>query len=356
MRYTRLLIGTLVTVGLLAALWVSPASAQPGFNPPGLDVAIAAQERHTDNLLRLQGVVGTAVGLADGGPVVKIFTEHAGVVGLPRTLDGVTVEVQVTGKIFALHHCKGKHAEDPSCSTTTDPPDDPGTGCSTTEVCPPPVPIGVSTGNEGECSAGTIGARVKAGSNVYALSNNHVYALENDALLGSYVLQPGRYDTNCAYDPNDIIGYLDDFEPIVFSTSASNTIDAAIALSSEANLGNATPSNGYGTPKSATVSAAVGLNVQKYGRTTELTKGVITAFNATVNVGYSTGTARFVDQIIVQSTKPFLKAGDSGSLLVTDPDSDPVGLLFAGNRSGKLAVANRIDLVLERFGVDIDGN
>jgi hypothetical protein len=40
---------------------------------------------------------------------------------------------------------------------------------------------------------------------------------------------------------------------------------------------------------------------------------------------------------------------------VTDPDRNPVGLLFAGNGSGQLAIANRIDLVLESFGVAIDG-
>ena len=67
MRYTRLLIGTLVTVGLLAGLVVSPAYADPPFAPPGLARAMAAQEVHTDNLLRIQGVVGTAVGFgADG--------------------------------------------------------------------------------------------------------------------------------------------------------------------------------------------------------------------------------------------------------------------------------------------------
>ncbi len=362
MRYTRLLIGTLVTVGLLAGLVVSPAYADPPFDPPGLARAMAAQEAHTDALLGIQGVVGTAVGLAEGGPVIKILTEHAGVVGLPRTLDGVPVVVQVTGKIFALHHCKGKHAEDPSCSTPTDPPEDPGTDCSTPDVwCQRPVPIGVSTGHP-DITAGTIGARLIDGTGyVYALSNNHVYADENNADIGDNVLQPGPFDGGV--DPDDAIGTLYDFELIDFSTSANNTIDAAIALSSTANLSNATPSNGYGTPKTTLASAYVGQAVQKYGRTTELTKGTITGINAILNVGYSSGTARFVYQIIVESRKPFLKGGDSGSLLVTDSDvladdRKPVGLLFAGNRTGKLAVANRIDLVLPAFGatgVAIDG-
>jgi hypothetical protein len=35
--------------------------------PPGLSTALAAQERHTDRLLGLPGVVGTAVGLGSNG-------------------------------------------------------------------------------------------------------------------------------------------------------------------------------------------------------------------------------------------------------------------------------------------------
>ena len=104
------------------------------------------------------------------------------------------------------------------------------------------------------------------------------------------------------------------------------------------------------------VAAAPGLPVQKYGRTSALTAGTVTAVNGIVNVYYGTGTARFVDQVFVESQKPFLKSGDSGSLLVTrDAAASPVGLLFASGSSGKFAIANRIDLVLGRFGVEVDG-
>jgi hypothetical protein len=335
---------------LLLALLVAAASGhdQPPAGDP-LGPAIAAQERHTD-LLSTPGVVGTAVGLTErGAPAVKIYTEHAGVAGLPRKLDGVPVVVQVTGKLSALHHKTG-HDKGGGNGGAEDPPPPPPPG-------PGAVPIGVSTGNEGECSAGTIGARVKdAAGNVYALSNNHIYALENSAADESDVLSPGLFDTGCAFDPNNVIGTLFAFEPIVFSTSANNTIDAAIALSSTANLGNATPPDGYGWPKSTTVSAAVGQAVQKYGRTSSLTTATITAISATVNVGYDSGTARFVNQIIVESSKkPFIKAGDSGSVAVTDPGRNPVALLFAGNTSGKLAVANDIATVLAHFDVSVDG-
>ena len=47
--------------------------------------------------------VETAVGLgANGQAVVLVFTEAAGVAGLPGSLDGVRVQVAVTGAISAL--------------------------------------------------------------------------------------------------------------------------------------------------------------------------------------------------------------------------------------------------------------
>ena len=342
-------LGSLIAVVLLIALATSPIYGQRGGQ--GLETAIAAQEDHTDFLLSISGVVGTAVGYnADGAPAVLIFTEAAGIPGLPSSLDGVPVQVQVTGRVFALHHCKGKHAEDPACEPPPPPEEDPVTEPDATDRWPRPVPIGVSTGHP-DITAGTIGARVTDGTNVYALSNNHVYANENLASIGDPVLQPGPYDGGTLADD---IGTLEPFVEIRFDGS-DNVVDAAIALSSTAKLGNATPSNGYGSPKSAIIiDEVLWKSVQKYGRTSELTKGTITGINATINVGYGSGVARFVDQIIVEGIKPFIKGGDSGSLLVTDPGRNPVGLLFAGNRSGKFAVANRIDRVLDAFGVTID--
>src|SRR3989449_418183 len=50
----------------------------------------------------------------------------------------------------------------------------------------------------------------------------------------------------------------------------------------------------------------------------------------------------------------FSGGGDSGSLIVTDDQNrSPVGLLFAG--SSTQTIANRIDLVLNNFGVHVDG-
>jgi hypothetical protein len=341
----------LAVVVVFTVLLLSGALSAQGNSGNAFERVKEVQEKHTNRLMAIKGVVGTAIGVdTEDKPNIKVFVEEAGVAGIPKKLDEVPVEVVVTGKIYALPKPEGKPGGKPSA-----PRIDP------TARFTRPVPIGVSTGNEGEISSGTIGCRVKDSSGkVYALSNNHVYALENKAPIDSKVLQPGRYDTaGYVYNPDNVIGTLSAFVPINFDGS-DNTVDAAIALSSTANLGNATPSNGYGKPKSAWAIGGGGTMVQKYGRTTALTKGFIYAMNGTLNVGYSSGTARFVDQICVYSSKgAFIKAGDSGSLLVTDADLDlgniPVGLLFAGNSSGKYAFANQIDLVLDAFGVSVDG-
>jgi hypothetical protein len=65
-----------------------------------LDSALAVHRRYTMQLIEIPGVVGTAVGLtADCRPVITIFTKEAGVAGLPASLEGVPVEVRVTGDI-----------------------------------------------------------------------------------------------------------------------------------------------------------------------------------------------------------------------------------------------------------------
>jgi hypothetical protein len=193
----------------------------------------------------------------------------------------------------------------------------------------------VSTGHPA-ITAGTIGARVTDGTDVFALSNNHVYADVNAASIGDAVIQPGTFDDG-------------------------SSPDAATA----ATVGNATP--GDGTPKSATVAASVNQKVKKYGRTTGLSKGQVYVINATVNVCYEadaagncTKLASFVDQIVI-TPGSFSAGGDSGSLIVADgkgrnkaDDRKPVGLLFAG--SALVTIADPIDAVLAAFNVTIDGD
>ena len=331
----------LVVVAFFALLVFSGTLSAKGNSQNAFERVKEVQERHTGRLMELDGVEGTAIGLNPNEQLaVKVFTAGQNVAGIPRELDGVPVQVVVTGKFYAL-----SKPEAPPGQAQKEDRIDP------TAWFERPVPIGVSTGHP-DITAGTIGCRVTDGDYVYALSNNHVYADENYAFIGDNVLQPG--DADGGIDPDDAIGTLDAYVAINFTPGSSNEIDAAIALTTTDDVNNATPSDGYGTPASETVTASINLVVQKYGRTTGLTTGAITEVNAIINVGYSSGTALFANQIVIMPSKgQFSRGGDSGSLVVTQNGKNPVGLLFAGGR--RRTIACPIGPVLVAFGVAIDG-
>lgn len=324
------------------------SSLQPGGGTPAamaqdIRAAMAAQERHTEALMRRPGVLGTAVGLLPNGrAAVRVFVLDATPREIPPALDNIPVDVRVTGRLDAL--------SDPKVRLR-------------------PAPVGFSVGHP-LITAGTIGARVvNSSGQPFVLSNNHVLAASNEGSIGDPILQPGPFDGGTS---SDQIATLAAFRTIDFS-GASNVMDAAIALSDVTVLGNATPTDdGYGLPGSRVFGDAdangvfddktqlLGLAVMKYGRTTKLTRGTITGINATVDICYEVlvifcvKSARFADQVVIGQSG-FSGGGDSGSLIVADnADRDPVGLLFAG--SSTETIANRIDLVLNHFGVTVDGS
>ncbi len=165
-----------------------------------------------------------------GNPIIQVLVSGKGNGLVPSMIGGFPVKILVTGKLSAK--------------------------LTTLDRWPRPVPFGISTGHP-DITAGTLGARVKNATNVFALSNNHVYANQNNAIIGDSIIQPGAFDGGMV--PVDIIGTLSSFVPIKFDGS-DNTLDAAITLSSTANLNVATPQGlkGYGTPKSTIVSAFLG--------------------------------------------------------------------------------------------------
>jgi hypothetical protein len=60
--------------------------------------------------------------------------------------------------------------------------------------------------------------------------------------------------------------------------------------------------------------------------------------------------------VLSNTSQQFMRAGDSGSLLVQDVSPNPraIGLLFAGNNSA--AFANPIEQVLNFLGASMVGN
>jgi hypothetical protein len=324
--------------------------------PPHPDIVakvMAIQNRITPGLLEQAGIVGTCTGLdQDGNVVVRVYLSGTDNPIVPDQIDGVAINSVVTGPAY------------PTCQSPTF---NPGARLAR------PFPIGVSgTSSSTGCSpqppaGGTIGCRLKdSQGNVYALGCNHDFAAENKGLIGDFCYQPGSDDALFDLIPgcagSDVFGTLFAFKTIDFrffnNPGVMNRIDAAVIKTDRTMLENSTPDPpiGYGKPRTLTVkNPTLGLGVQKYGKATGLTTGVITGINQIITGVYFSGLARFSGQMEITQTnfQVFNLFGDSGALVVT-MDRLPVGLLFStiiifGN-------ANPIQEVLDFFGMQIDGD
>jgi len=398
----RLWIAGLLGITLLTVTAAPPQKAKR-LDKAAMQGEINVQEKHKENLFSDKAVSATGVGVrkSDGKAVVKVYTNSLDATNIPGSIDGVPVQVEYVGQIHALKASvatrnngnryrkhKANKRNNPDSTSRPMPEYVDQAGAIDRRVrFPRPVPIGVSAGHTG-VTAGTLGCRVSQGCHAYALSNNHVFANENDAQIGDAILQPGKFDGGQA--PVDTIGTLFDFVPLNFTQECTiftcNRIDAALADVTSFAVGKATTAEGYGTPRSETIEPYLGMKVMKYGRTTGLRYGYIDALNAIIDVNYGTTSntkyARFIYQIIIKTAEDasysdFSLGGDSGSLIVAadanypapdcinDPspcswdyppledERKPVALLFAGG--GGITVGNKIDDVLATFDVLIDG-
>ena len=216
-----------------------------------------------------------------------------------------------------------------------------------------PIVGGLQIAPSGVNFVGTLGCFVRRGNQVYALSNNHVLADTNQLPLGTKIAQPG------GSNPNDVFARLSEIEPIKFPSpgyAPRNLLDAAIAEVSNTQLiklKSIFKISKY-TPELAAPKPT--MKVTKSGRTTGVTKGLITATHVNgVRVNYGTDSnpliATFDDSITIRTgtSKPFSNPGDSGSVILEISSGKPVGLLFAGD--GTSTTACSMLETCSRFGV-----
>ena len=388
----------LVGITLLTVTAAPPKMAKR-FDENALRHAVGIHHRHKNSLHGSQNIRGSGIGRrkSDGRTVIKVYSSNRDTSNIPVSVDGMPVEVEYVGEIRALRakkprrKMKDRRRSRVNSSLTGGSVltyDTQAGSIDRRDRFDRPVPIGISVGHS-DVTAGTLGCRVSQGCHLFALSNNHVLANNNEADIGDPIIQPGTFDGGSA--PADTIGVLYDYVPLSFTTSCTvntcNRIDAAIAEVTGTYVINATTSEGYGTPRDETIEPYVGMKVMKYGRTTGLSYGYIDSVSATVDVNYGTTSntnyARFIYQIVIKpaddaSYSDFSAGGDSGSLIVAadgnypapdcvndpspcawdDPpladERKPVGLLFAGG--GGITVANKINVVLGALDVVIDGN
>lgn len=331
------------------------------------------QDRVTPEMISKHGgaIVGAGTSENENGQlVIQVFAARGGMSRkLPGEIDGIPVEVTVSGELKAGPGTSRVIMDENGKSYI---PDASNNAFAAGQVGPPtrrftrPVPIGISSFNQTDaCASGTLGCRCRdQAGNQYVLSNNHVYAELNAGTIGDPLVQPSQGDNACAIVAADVIATLRDFQRFSFFTGAAsfptapvNIMDAAIGLSPIGQVDVATPLVGYGVPqRTPQESPFLGMAVQKCGRTTGFTKGKIRTLNAEAVVNYSGGQlARFRNCINIGTATrlpAFGGPGDSGSLVVTDPDRRPVGLLFAGG--GINTFLCPISPILHRFKVGVD--
>jgi hypothetical protein len=203
--------------------------------------------------------------------------------------------------------------------------------------------------------AGTLGALAcKPDGSLFGLTNNHVSGACNNAQPGLPILAPGPLDvSNETCDPFSIGRHtqlLPINDGIPENIDISRNIDAACFEISNADAVSSYQGDRFDTP-SITADPRPGLKVEKVGRTTGHTTGVVVAQSVSpVPVTYAVHeygvkkTVFFGEVFVIHSLtpEPFSKPGDSGSLVVqTAPDGtlEAVGLVFAGNpRTGETFV------------------
>jgi hypothetical protein len=303
--------------------------------PSRFDRIVFAQEQHADRLLGMPNVTGVATGRRQRGGrftdqvCVQVFVERK----LPedRLHDREIVPERIPG-------FEGENVR-------TD----------VIEITPPaaeqdtaryrPVRGGISIGPESRISAGTLGgwACDSTDDTIVLLSNNHVISNLDTMPVARRITQPGRFDGGTL--PDDVIGELKRHialatvaNPPTAGLPAVTDVDAAIGT---IDVDRSDEVIDIGPAVYELGAPAIDMNVQKRGRTTQLTTNArITSVNGTFNVTYQNGTrlGRVANTYVAASTdgNRFSQAGDSGSLVFDQAEGQlagtrpAIGLHYAG--------------------------
>lgn len=229
----------------------------------------------------------------------------------------------------------------------------------------------ISVGNY--MDAGTLGALVQdQAGQLFGLSNNHVSGSCNHADVGLPILAPGVFDVVAGGLDPFTIGY---HAATLQMTPGSITIvnpaenhDVAIFRIRDTNQVTSYQGDSYDTP-SASMPLVAGMKVEKVGRTTGRTVGVVQCQIAgPIPIGYAAPNYGFNGKVfydpafyICGDTDVFSDNGDSGSLIVTilpDGSRAAVGIVVGGATSntvpgGKISIALPITPVLARMNLTL---
>ena len=226
----------------------------------------------------------------------------------------------------------------------------------------------------GNCrDAGSLGTLVKDADDVlYGMSNNHVTGGCNYAQKQMPVVAPGVFDVSpLGFDPITL-GYHEKSIPLVAgipgTADIENNLDAAIFKIRDEATVSSMQGTWYDTPI-ATLPMTANMVVEKVGRTTGHTAGVITSKAheplgiqyAAQGIDYAfSGQVYFDPVFVIQGAgQAFSEEGDSGSLITTLVNGVryAVGLLIGGAKGQGVdyTFAVPIEPILAKLGVTLVG-
>ena len=357
---------TITTASATGSVIVSPSTATvPDFGTQQFTASVNGSPS-TAVTWQVNGVVGGS--LADG--FISTTGLYFAPSGVPTKSDGNGASVTTTVTVTAV----------PQSSNS-------GSGSATVTVMPlnqqaqsGAIELGTSGGNATDfstntsthtitCCGGTLGSLiVDGGGTQFILSNTHVLAPRDDPSEiqnSEPIIQPGLVDTaTCTRTGAQTVASLFNFYSL--ETGTGTKIDAAIA---KALAGNVDPSGNIlylgapdpsGVPAPAPphggtgVTATLAMPVAKSGRATGLTCSTVMAVAVNTSVQYQKGcgtgakfSVSYTNQVDIANGS-FSAPGDSGSLVVSQANADPVALMFAG--SDQDTVGNPVSDVLSFFG------
>ncbi len=207
-----------------------------------------------------------------------------------------------------------------------------------------------------DITVGTFGALVRKTddpNSLYILSNAHVLAPLDPGQLGDPIIQPGT--TDGGRSPADRIATFYQYVPFNFSrTKFDNKVDAALAKVVNSSRVTDLIRILNVQPKQINSDIRREMRVQKVGRTTDHTIGIVRDVHFRTALSYQRpnpphrkGRVGFRDLVLCSR---FTSGGDSGAL-VLDEKNRAVGLHFAGSTSS--SVFNKISNVFGLLNIEL---
>lgn len=216
-----------------------------------------------------------------------------------------------------------------------------------------PLRGGISISDALHQAAGTLGGLVRdrATGASMLLSNWHVLVVEWSARPGQRICQPGLLDGGTA---SGVVAALTRDAMVANLDAAVATLSGARQLiNDQLGIG---PAAGVG-------QARLGMRVTKSGRTTRVTKGIVTGLDGIAKLAY--GTSRLDGRPIYRQIRKVVTIvpsvpgdqasgpGDSGSWWLNDDTREAVALHFAGSDFPERALGIDMQSVLDALNVDL---